>query len=865
MHPAARGPDGTRCRHAVPRVQLPVPRHGGGGGGGVRVHLLGGAAEIGASCVVVEAGGRRVLVDAGVRPGDPDPLPDLARLQDLGGVSAIVVSHAHADHIGALPLAAAAFPAAPLLATPPTAALMAVMLQDALRIAEARLERDGDLPAYGEPAVAALLDRLRPLPFLQPYPLLPPDGAAPPWQLTFFPAGHVLGAALVLLETPEGTVLVSGDLSLARQRTVGPATSPRRRLAALVLESTYGNRLHSRRAAEEARLVAQVGAVLGRGGHCLIPAFALGRAQEVLMILADARRRGLLPPETPVWVDGLVRAVCGVYTAHGASGSPGLRRLLLRQDHPFFHGPTRPVRKPAERAALLAGPPAVIVSSSGMLTGGPSAFYAARLAPEPRHAILITGYQDEEAPGRRLLVLAAQPQAARRLTLDGADVAVACEVARYNLSAHADGDELAAVAERLQPGLTLLVHGDAPARQALGEKLAARGLRCRLPDNGETVDLPGHGGRRVALVSRPAPDGAALAASVRGLPTRSWSPLDLASRYYGAAEAGGVDAVRTALEAGGAPWQPDPLRPGFYQPRPPAPAGDAPPGDAPWGDAGSEQEWVRRLVEAAFAGDPSLLRAGLHVAARRVELRFPFPAVARVRHADRLAELAARTGWRVELRPQPDLGALQAAALAHLPAGLAALARPGLRPELGSVALRVRGAAGPAALQAAAAAFHAQTGFALDLLGPDGQPLSAPAAAPEAGSRREINAAFAAVRAALEAEGHTVYRVGRSGASIEVALLTPALGRRCAATLERLASELGWPVHCARHPQQQELFELVRRIVDAPLARGPGVQPLAERVTLRLPPGAAVDPARLASWRDAVLAASGYTLEVTEG
>ncbi|HEY8885706.1 MAG TPA: MBL fold metallo-hydrolase, partial [Chloroflexota bacterium] len=102
-------------------------------GGNVRLLFLGGASEVGASCLVVEAAGRRVLVDAGIRMHGDDPLPDLSRLQDLGGIDAVVVTHAHADHIGALPLAVGAFPLATVIATPATAGLMAVMLEDAIR------------------------------------------------------------------------------------------------------------------------------------------------------------------------------------------------------------------------------------------------------------------------------------------------------------------------------------------------------------------------------------------------------------------------------------------------------------------------------------------------------------------------------------------------------------------------------------------------------------------------------------------------------------------------------------------------------------------------------------------------------------
>ena len=824
----------------------------------MHLHFLGGASGVGASCLVVEAADARVLVDAGVRLDSPDPLPDLARLQDLSGIGAAVVTHAHADHIGALPLAAGAFPAAPVLATPPTAALMRVMLEDAVRIGRLRAEAGGDLPAYGQPQVEALLERLRPLPFGRPYPLLPG------WLLTLWPAGHVLGAAMAWLDTPEGPVLCAGDVSVAPQRTVGPAAPPRRRPVALVLESTYGARLHSRRANEEARLVAQVRAVLERGGHCLIPAFALGRAQEVLLVLSDARRRGLLPESAGVWVDGLVRAVCHVYAAHADSGSAALRRLADRSGNPFFpaDGVVRAVGRHEERQAILQGPPAVIVASSGMLVGGPSSFYAAALAADPRAAILITGYQDEESPGRRLLDLSNAPAGTpRRLALGDVEVDLRCEVARYNLSAHADGDELAALAERLRPHLTLLVHGDGDARAALAGKLVAHQLPTRLPEDGDSVELPARR-RFVHVVARPDPTAAQLAEIGRaGGPRRPWSAVELAERYYGQATPEGVAHVDGILAADGGPFVADPARPGMYR-LAPAPAPAPNPGD-PW-----PQDQVRRRLEEALAGDATFVRASLHPADRRVELSFHFPRSARGRLANLLPTIQGQTGWRIDLRPHADLGAVQAAAARHLPDGLQPLGLPALHEAAGLVVVGVDGTAAAEDVAAAREAFRSETGYDLALRGaglPALEASSVPIMSPSAeAAAAPLNqqAAFAAVRTALRAQGLSVYHVALRAGVVEVSLLTPALGRRYEALLAELAQRIGRPIAIAPQPQQAPLIGLVRQIVGRRIAKGPGLFPDEERVGVRLAPDREATPDEVARWSRAVEEQTGYRLDV---
>jgi Cft2 family RNA processing exonuclease len=427
----------------------------------MQVVFVGGASSVGASCLAIQLAEQWIVVDAGVRVDrKSDPLPDLSLLEGKD-IRAIFVTHAHADHIGALPLLHQAFPTAPIFASRGTSLLMEVMLADALKIMTRRAVEEMELPLYPETLVAGMLTRVRPLPVGESFtlPVLP--------GVTIFAsrAGHIAGAVSLGFTAPDGSIVVSGDISSTPQRTVTGATPPTMdHCDLLVLESTYGARLHPNRQAEETRLAQAVANGLARGGHTLIPCFGLGRGQELLLVLQAAQEKGQIP-EFPIYVDGLVRRVCSTYLLIPEALSPTLQRQIRKGFTPFTGRNVTFVRDERERERILAGPPACILSSSGMLTGGPSVWYAARLATDANASILITGYQDEESPGKRLLDLAEKKE--NTLALGGTQVEVRCQVAKYSLSAHADGGELAAYAAALKPGRVALVHGDPEARAAL--------------------------------------------------------------------------------------------------------------------------------------------------------------------------------------------------------------------------------------------------------------------------------------------------------------------------------------------------------------------------------------------------------------
>lgn len=442
----------------------------------LRISFLGGASEIGASSALVQVADQAVLIDCGVRFRSDRMLPDLEQLTGHK-LDAILVTHAHSDHTGALPVAHEAFPVAPIYMTPPTRSLVEILQRDALKLMRLVGEREGEIPPYTERQVESMIGRI--LPVHHEAPFLLGD-----IRVTYLPASHILGASMIHLETPGGNLLFTGDYSVTAQRTVPGLERPSLPVDMVVTESTYGNRTHADRKLAEDRMIRTVAETLEGQGRVLIPAFAIGRAQEALLVLREALRHGRIP-RVPVFVDGMVRAVCGAYPQHERYLAPGVQRLIQKEGHPFFNADIRAVGDASDRRQIASGGPCVVISSSGMLSGGPSAFYAAEFAPNERDAILITGYQDEESPGRALLDLL-KKQGPRRLVVGGKEVEVKCRFESYSLSAHADRMQMVGLMEALNPQVVALVHGDLDAKEALARSLGPR--ETVLAEDGVTIE-----------------------------------------------------------------------------------------------------------------------------------------------------------------------------------------------------------------------------------------------------------------------------------------------------------------------------------------------------------------------------------------
>ncbi|MFI0355311.1 MBL fold metallo-hydrolase [Actinomadura sp. 9N407] len=423
----------------------------------LRVTPLGGDTEIGGSCLLIEAGGTRLLVDAGLRPGDQARPPrDIEELAS-GDLHGIVATHAHNDHCGYVPALVSLFPGLRVLATSETVRLMPVMWNDSAKLMRGRTRRlsqwgtDGTA-LYGTTEVDAAAARCEEVPY---------GVARRVGDLTveLFPAGHILGAAGAVIRAGDRRVVVTGDISGFRQESVDGYAVPEsaRNADLLILESTCCGDEHDDRDLRVGDFVRGVQEIHQGGGRVLIPAFALGRAQEIALLM----RRHL--PEVPVRIDGMAVDLSTAFEMATVGSARPLR---------IFGGTVTAADRPADLDTFRNG---VVITTSGMLTGGPAVQWAARILPEPGSALFLSGYQDEESPGARLRSLSEEggdfvlPDHAREVT-----VPVRARVATMRLSAHADRRGLLKIADEVTAHQIMLVHGNRYRQRQFREVLRVR-------------------------------------------------------------------------------------------------------------------------------------------------------------------------------------------------------------------------------------------------------------------------------------------------------------------------------------------------------------------------------------------------------
>lgn len=368
--------------------------------GDVRITALGGVQEVGRSAFLVQTRESSVLLDCGINPGSSKPFEAFPRLDnpvfEVDSLDAVVISHAHLDHCGLVPFLYKYGYDGPVYCSAPTSNLMTLLQLDYLDVAS----KQGIIAPYDQKDVRECVLHTIPL----RYGVV--TDIAPDIRLTLHNAGHILGSSIIHLHIGEGlhNIVYTGDYKYARTMLLEAAETEFPRVETVITESTYGgvdDVMPSRVEAEE-RLTAIINETLERKGKVLIPVPAVGRAQEIMLIIDGYMRRGLMK-EAPVFIEGMISEATAIHTAYPEYLGREVRHSILHEGiNPFQSDYFTIVEHPNVRQEIIDGEPCIIMATSGMLEGGPVIEYFKSLAESELNTIIFVSYQIEGTLGRRV-------------------------------------------------------------------------------------------------------------------------------------------------------------------------------------------------------------------------------------------------------------------------------------------------------------------------------------------------------------------------------------------------------------------------------------------------------------------------------
>ncbi len=443
----------------------------------VRITTLGGFMEVGRSAILVETPESKVIMDLGINLGANNPLNAYPRLDIsdflIEELDAVIVTHAHLDHTGLVPLLFKYGYEGPVYMTKPTRDLTILMLQDYLGV----VQREGRTPPYGEREVRKMLLHTITLKYNEV------TDIAPDIRLTFYNAGHILGSAMAHLHIGEGlhNIVYTGDFKYARTRLLERANDKFPRVETLIMETTYGGQDQPPREEAEAQLIEIITRTISRGGKVLIPVLSVGRGQEIMLVIANAIRKKILP-EIPVYIEGLIDEVTAIHTQYPELLSREVMTAIYNDQDPFSAEFFKRVDGREARKDIVEGEPCVIMATSGMLTGGPAVDYLKMLAPDPKNSLVFVSYQVEGTLGRKI------KDGAREIPMVGENGRI--EILKINLevrsiegfSGHSDRGQLLDFLRNIEPKprRIILNHGEPSNTRAFYNKLMNRRTRQRL-------------------------------------------------------------------------------------------------------------------------------------------------------------------------------------------------------------------------------------------------------------------------------------------------------------------------------------------------------------------------------------------------
>jgi len=458
----------------------------------VRITTLGCCREVGRAAFILSTPETRILIDCGDKPGAEGEVPYLQAPEALAAgpesIDAVVLTHAHLDHSALIPILFKYGYDGPIYTTEPTRDLMGLLQLDYLDVAA----KEGRTPPYDSRMVREALKHTIPIEFGDV------TDIAPDVKLTLHNAGHILGSAVSHFHIGDGfyNVAFSGDIHYRDTRLLDGAVNDFPRVETLVLESTYGGRNDYQTDQEdsERKLETVINEAHEKGGKILVPAFAVGRSQELMLVLEEAMREGRIP-EMPVYLDGMIREATAIHAAYPDYLRGSLRdRIFHQDDNPFLADQFQQVDGGDEmRREITDGEPCIVLTTSGMITGGPIMSWLRLLGGERENTLVFVGYQAEGTLGRQI------QQGRDEISMNDTAGRNADRVALNmgvetvdGFSGHADRQGLETFVETMnpRPETILCVHGDETSTDQLSSALYQKfNMRTVAPKNLETFRL----------------------------------------------------------------------------------------------------------------------------------------------------------------------------------------------------------------------------------------------------------------------------------------------------------------------------------------------------------------------------------------
>ncbi len=444
------------------------------------------AIEIGANSYLLEIGGKRIVLDSGLHPRMDGPLalPQMDLVPD-DSADAIVLTHAHQDHVGSLPVAMRRHRRAPVFMTGATCDVGKVMLHNSVNVMTRRAEgNSSNAILFSHREIDGIAKRWSPLPLHTPVNLSGErlgSGESDGVSIELFDAGHILGSAGVLIRAGGKRVFYTGDVNFEDQTVMQAARFPEEPLDVLIMETTRGDHetpASYSRESEELHLATAIREVLERGGCAFIPLFALGKTQEILAMFSEFHRKGLLDP-VPIYIGGLSTKLTELYDKL-ADQIPRQKQRLQLMDIPGLF-----TLSGTEGMATRIRNNRIYALSSGMMTEKTlSNALAGQILSDPKDALFFVGYADPESNAG--VILSTPPGAPVRLNSGQLAQPLRCEVRQFSFSGHATRESIRAYVNKVRPKTVVLVHGDPPAVRWFQETLGAD-----LPDSKIISPQPG--------------------------------------------------------------------------------------------------------------------------------------------------------------------------------------------------------------------------------------------------------------------------------------------------------------------------------------------------------------------------------------